>query len=523
MSIVTSRDAGEQAFFEQRERARLARFLASPWLTAGLVALAIAQQAMGHLDCDVSWFVTFAEKFVDGKIPYVDVTDPNPPLAFLSLVPAVWLARLLGVAVEPVVAALVFVFAGVAIVLTALMLRLGARRSRREWRLLLNGAVYLLLVAPEIVFAEREHLALLALAPILALLAVEAEGARVPRALRLVAGALAGLALAFKPPFALALALPALALAWRARSLKSLFGVEIWTALLVCASQFAVVLVFFPAYGAYALPVIADVYAPARDSWANLALFSLAPFHAALLLGLVAAAATGFSAPPIAHGFVAPATTRVAAWASAGFLISFFAQGKGWINHAYPGLALALFAWIFFALDRHPRARTARDGRLFKFLFVPALLAAPALFAAATQIADAEEHPGLRAAILRVAPARPRVIAMARQLDFGHPVTRQVQGTWVGRPNALWVSSFASQLLKGATDPDYRARLEDYRRRDLAGFAQDMREGRPDVVVVEDKATREWALKQPQTASALDGYEKAAQVEDIELWTRRGK
>src|SRR5512139_3562169 len=128
MSLLTWRGA-----IIDRESPRLAAILASPWITLLLVGVAIAQQLAGHIDCDVSWFITFAEKVVDGAVPYVDVTDPNPPAAFLSLIPAVTLARALGVAVEPVVASLVFIAAFLSIGVCALIFRAGARRSREDW------------------------------------------------------------------------------------------------------------------------------------------------------------------------------------------------------------------------------------------------------------------------------------------------------------------------------------------------------------------------------------------------------
>jgi hypothetical protein len=520
MSIATDK-AHAPAPTRQVDATRLLSFLASPKLTFGLALVAIAQQMAGHLDCDVSWFITFAEKVANGAVPYVDVTDPNPPLVFLSLTPAISLARLLHVAVEPVVSALVFLFAALSIGLSALTFRFGLRRSRADWMLLLNSAVFLLLIAPEIAFAEREHLALLALAPALTVMGVAAEGGRPPLWLRILAGVVAGVAFGFKPQFALGLALPALGLAWRERSLRALSGAELWAAIAVFAAQILLLFALYPAYRELALPLIVDVYAPARDTWVNLALYSLGTFNLVLLAGLALAAARGHSAPPMASGLIAPAATWVAAFASAGFLLGFFVQGKGWINHAYPGFALALVAWIFFTLDRHPRASAARDGYLFKFLFLPALIAAPALFAGANQIANVEEHPGLAAAVARVAPEHPRVIAMARQLDFGHPVTRQLGGTWVGRPNALWVSSFVAQLLPGAKDEAARQRLLAYRHRDLDGFARDVRLAQPDVVIVEDKPTRDYVEKQPETAHVLEGYEKTAAVDAIEIWTRR--
>lgn len=518
MSLLTSR-----GMILDKETPRLAAVLASPWTTLALVGVAIGQQLAGHIDCDVSWFITFAEKVVDGAVPYVDVTDPNPPAAFLSLVPAVKLARALGLAVEPVVAGLVFFAAFLSMGLCALIFRQGVRRSRESWGLLLNAAVFLLLVVPEIVFAEREHVALLALAPLLATLAVRAEGGRVAAPLRVLAGLGGGVAVCFKPFFVLALVLPALALAFRERSIRLLFSAEMIAAATLCVFYGAATFLLYPAYAQYALPVIVEVYQPSRDSWGRLLLETAAPFNIAVLLALAVASARGFAHPTAAPGFVAPAAARVCGFASLAFLLGFFIQGKGWPNHAWPGLALALLAWCFLALDSHPRARAAREGRLFKFVFLPVFVSAPMLFGAVAQWANAEEQPGLRDAIARVAPVRPRLIAMARQLDFGHPVTRQLDGQWVGRPNALWTSSFAAHLLRSAQDETTRARLESWRRRDLAGFAEDVRQGRPDVVVVEDRGTREWVLGQPETRGALDGYAQTAQAGEVEVWTRRDR
>jgi len=515
MSSIASRG------FADGRPARLTASLASPFATLALILIAIGLQLAGHLDCDVSWFITFAEKVLDGAVPYVDVTDPNPPAAFLSMAPAVLLARAYQVPVEPVVAGLVFLFGLLSIASSVVILHYGAPRSREDWGLVLNASVFTLLVAPALVFAEREHIALLAMSPMLATLSASAEGGRAPKALRIVAGLGAGLAVCFKPFFGLAIALPALALAYRERSPRLLMTVEMATAAALCLVYALATFLFFPAYAQYALPVIADVYQPARDTLANLALFTLAPFNVALLAALFVVSAKGFAHPPVAPGFVAPAAARVCGFASAGFLVSFFLQGKGWSNHAYPGIALALLAWCFFALDGHPRARAAREGRLFKFVFLPALVASPFLFGAIKVLADVEEHPGLRAELARVAPAHPRLIVMARQLDYGHPVTRQLEGAWVGRPNALWTASLAAYLLRDVKDPAWRARLEDYRRRDLAGFVEDVRAGKPDAIVVEDRDTREWVLKQPESAAALDGYEKAGEAQEIEIWTRK--
>lgn len=495
----------------------------SPWTAAALLVAALIQQSMGHLDGDVSWFTTFAEKYVDGATPYVDITDPNPPASFLALAPAVLVARALHLAVEPVLAALVFVFAFLSLVLSAAILRFGAQRSREDWGRLLNASIFLLLVVPEFVFAEREHLALLALMPFLATLAVVGAGGRAPVGLRIAAGVGAGLAVSFKPFFALSLALPALALALRERSPRLLLTPEMAMACVVALAYGLMIVILFPAYANYALPIIVEIYQPARINGYLLAFLTLAPFNVILLVSLAFAARGGLTPARPRPDFVVPASMLVCGFASLGFLAGFFIQGKGWMNHAYPGIALALFAWIFFLLDVQPHACAAREGRLFKFVFLPIFIASPMLFGANKLLMDEEEHPGLRAEIVRIAPPHPRVMALAHDLDYGHPVTRHLEGTWVGRPNALWVAAFAKHLLQGENDPARRARLEDHRAKDLADFAQDVRVGQPDVIIIADKTSREFGLAQPAIAEAFADYEKTGAAGEIEIWTRKAR
>ncbi|WP_036289925.1 hypothetical protein [Methylosinus sp. PW1] len=482
----------------------LAELLSSPLLGAALAVVAVAQQLIGHIDCDVSWFLTFAEKVLDGRIAYVEASDPNPPAAFLSLMPAVLLARALHLPTEAMVAALVFLAAAGSIGLSFLLLRHGAARGRREWMPLLNAAIFLLLVAPEIVFAEREHIALLALLPLLAALAEERAPA--PRLARLVAGLCGGLAVAMKPHFILAIILPALALAWRERSARALLRAELVAAALAAVVAIGATLIAFPAYVGEALPLALEVYGPARDDLGHFLAHSLALAYLALLAGFLVAA----------RGAALGRASLVALAASLGFFAAFLLQGKGWMNHAYPAMVLLLFAWIFFALRDDA---TGLRAALTKFLFVPALLAAPAYFGIVEQLTDREEHEGLTAAVAAVAPPHPRIATIASQLDFGHPLTRRLAGEWVGRQNALFVTAAVGRLLETA-GPERRQRLEARRSADLAALAEDIRAGRPDIIVAEDRATREWVLKRPEMAGALDGYRLAKQAGDIEIWRR---
>jgi len=426
------------------------------------------------------------------------------------LVPAFPIARLLHAPVEAVLVALVVVFALLSIGLSSYILRFGAERSAQERGLQLNGAIYLLLVTPALVFAQREHLALLAMTPMLAALAADRGGDHLPRGARLLAGLGCAVAVSFKPFFALAVILPALAIAWRERSARVFLTLEMLTAGAVSVVLVAAVVVYFPVYAANIAAFGVDVYGAAHESLTNFLTKTLAPYYVALAIGLMV----------VARGFPGRIEAQTAFLASIGFFLSFVAQRKGWINHAYPALALLLLAWLLHALDEAREKRGAAHP-LVRFFFVPLLIASPFCFGGGGQWADAEEYPGLLAAASH-APAQPRVIALAFDCDVGHPLTRRLHGQWVGHPCALWTTSFVEQLWDGsASDPAYRARLAEYRRRDLTTFAQDVEQRRPDIIVVGSSHLREWSANQPEIAGVLESFEKTGAAGEVEVWTRR--
>jgi hypothetical protein len=438
------------------------------------------------------------------------MVDPNPPIAILSLVPAFPIARLLHAPVEAVLVALVVVFALLSIGLSSHILRFGAERSAQERGLLLNGAIYLLLVTPALVFAEREHLALLAAMPMLAALAADRGGDHLPRGARLLAGLGCAIAVSFKPFFALAVVLPALAIAWRERSVRVFITLEILTAVAISVVLAVAVAVFFPTYAANIGAFGVDVYGAAHESLINFLTKTLTPFYVALAIGLTV----------VARGVPRRIEAQTAFLASVGFFLCFVAQRKGWINHAYPALALLLLAWLLHALDE-AREKPGAAHPLVRFFFLPLLIASPFCFGGAGQWADAEEYPGLLAAASH-APPHPRVIALAFDCNVGHPLTRRLHGQWVGHPCSLWTTSFVEQLWDGsASDSAYRARLAEYRRRDLTTFAQDVELRRPDIIVVASSHLREWSAKQPEIAGVLASFEKTGDAGEVEVWTRR--
>ena len=479
---------------------------------AFIVAAAAIQQAFGHLNGDDSWFLTFAEKYRDGFVPYVDISDPNPPAAFLAYLPAVVLGRAFALSPEFVLVVFTFFGAGASILLTgAILRRADLLKPNETWRALAIAA-YVLLFVPAFCFAEREHIALMAMLPAVAVGAARISGGSVSRADALLAGLGCGLACAFKPYFLLPAACVLLCGAVLRRKPSLLLAPEIFAAAAVVLIYVWVIFAFFPAYVSTGLPLIIDVYAPLRDRLTHIVASPLFLANLVLLVALFFVARFRRSEP----------RALVLAAASAGFLLIFLLQGKGWMNHAYPGIALALLASASF-LSASAEAGESRLRRSFAlFVFIPAFCLAPFLFGTMKDFGNGEEYPGLADAVRRVAPAHPKIAALAEQLDVGHPLVRRLGGIWVGRQNCLWVSWGVRYLLgQGLTPPGERARLLELMREDEAMFASDVDLGKPDILLVESNEVLSWALSQPALAAALRNYEQVANVGEVGIWRRR--
>ncbi len=185
-------------------------FLSSWALSALIVALAIAQQAAGHLNGDNSWFILFAERVANGAKAYVDISDPNPPAGFLVYMPAVYLARATGLPAEFWTVAQTFVLACLSLALSGALLWRADLLADGEKGVARNAALWVLLFSVGFAFAEREHFALIAFLPFAAAMVVRAEQVSMSGggsgALRVVAGVCGGVSLCFKPYFALPLA-----------------------------------------------------------------------------------------------------------------------------------------------------------------------------------------------------------------------------------------------------------------------------------------------------------------------------
>ncbi len=491
-----------------------ARRLALPrWLPlAAVLVVGLGLRAVTVANTDVSWGLTMAEKWLAGARLYIDLIEVNPPATVFLYVPPVLLGRATGLAPETMVDALVFAAIGLSLWLSVRNLRRGnIIDASQQWPLAAIVAAALAIL-PAQTFGEREHIALILFLPWLSVAAVRANGVSPEPAMIFVAGIAAGSVAIIKPHFAAAIVATAAAAAWSARTWRPLFAFENWLAAVLLAAYVAFVAFAYPQFFSDMMPLLAAVYIPVKASFAKLIVFFATPIWLGAF-GLIAWL-KGRAA------LRAPFSLLIAA--SAGFSISYYVQQKGWSYHSYPMLALALIAVAVAFVDRWHRAPGvgARQARLATAL-IGALLAGMTYL----WMNFAVDCSAL-AAPIRALKAHPKMLALSADLAVGHPLVRQVGGTWVSRVSAQWITAGVMlRRLNEHLDPATDARLDAYMRQDRAWLAEDIARNRPDVILVQPLSRLDWlawARSDPALAAEMAAYRPYATVDGVQILSRTG-
>ncbi|NEV01621.1 hypothetical protein [Bradyrhizobium uaiense] len=464
-------------------------------LSASLIQIPVV------LNADLGWLLTANEKILAGQTLGVDLFESNPPLSVYMYMPAAMLARMTGVAPEFVVIVLVIIEIAGAL----LMIDCAARHAGYETRerdVLAWCFALLFAILPGSVFGQREHIAVVALTPFVAITAIRWRGMD-PGPVAILVGLGAGLAMSIKPFFALVMGLPIIVAIVRQRSIRPLLTVEASVAAVTAIAYAAVVAVVFPDYLFTYAPMVADAYLPIRMEFVSLILIPIS----------VIGASVGFVRIAASHNVKAWSEATPWLAASVGGAAAFLVQGKGWPYTAFSLCLLAIAAPLLLYRANTMRTSVVTAG-VCVIVLIGIYLSTPA-----------PGFPPLEQRVQALAK-HPRLLTITDHIALGHPLVRELHGVWVG--------SSCAQLLAGGAilreqDPNLsdrvRAKLNNVVAFERRQLLTNLRNGHPDVILVDTYLFSTfrfdwlaWAKSDPEIRAELGHFREVEGVGRVRIF-----
>jgi hypothetical protein len=484
---------------------------------------------------DTAFLLYAAGRVLDGARLYVDVVEINPPLIVALNLPAVALARGLGIADITAfrlltVAALLVLFGFSA---WALRVALGPeRRVARRLDLLLAFGLF---VTPGDDFGQREHLLVALLLPFLLLAAARVDGRSVGRTSALAAGALAGLGIALKPHFLLLWAAVEGYAAWRTRarrpsseSVVALGTLLAYAALMLLATPeyFRLVALLGPTYDSFGRYDFVQVLgsAPGGPTCLLAALAGLALWRQARHRSLL-----GITLVALGAAYLAGA-----------------AQHKGWTYHFLPARVLAMLLLGLLLADlRRPLGRPVQRVYAAVAVAVLATTVGWSLLLATSRATgldatrrrqQAQLDRELAAVRRHVAPGS-SIYAFSYTINTGFPLVNAGGFRWASRFPHLWLlEALYHDQLHAAPPLRFRPRSEMGRAERFLNdaVAEDLARNQPELLMVLRNArdVPENAIRRvdyvayfgrdPRIAAELASYRLVEDYGPYQLYLRAG-
>jgi hypothetical protein len=480
------------------------------WLAIFLLfALAVLLRHLVAANTDVSWLLIAGERVLDGKRLYRDIIETNPPMAVLTYIPGILVGRLLGISAETAVDGLVLTAIALSLAVTVRILRQSSVLDGIQGWPILILVVALLTVLPTETFAQREHIAVIELLPGIAVLAMRVRGEKPSRWMVVTAGLSLGLAMSFKPQFALALLCALCVIAVSVKSWRIFITPENVIAAVIIGAYVAATAIFFPEYFTVIGPLARDVYVPIGTPFEEMLMKPAVPLWGAASIASVA----------LMRGKLRETAFLVVFALSIGFMTIFFLQRKGWPYHSYP---MMLFA--FLALGLGIGSWLQGLGRGNAVAIAAAFIAFMGLFIRTMSWFDyAFDARVLQAEVARFGHHQ-TIMAISGEGGMGHPLTRALGDTWGSREQNLWIAAHYRYLKKqGTPDPQTTAKLDAYAAVERQWLIADFHKAKPTIVLV-DNLTDDWGgwlRSHPDVAGLLDNYRLAETFMGVDIMVRR--
>jgi hypothetical protein len=295
-------------------------------IVAGAVALA------SPLNPDTGYALIVGRRLIGGDRLYVDMFETNPPLWYWMFAGAAWIGRMTFFTDQRLVGGLVALIAAVSTMCGAAAL--GSAASRMT-RFVIVFAFLAAVIEPFAAWSgQREQMAALLVLPYLLVAVRRACGDEPAWGFALLIGILAGCGLAMKPFFLAAWAGCELAFALETRRVA--LRPELVTVALLQAVFALTVVALTPQYLTHIVPMARRFYGAYGRSYRSIV-------RETACWGVLVAACGSIFLPRGSRQPIIVAA-RIAAATTAGWLLAYVVQGKGWYYQLMPALATGAFA-----------------------------------------------------------------------------------------------------------------------------------------------------------------------------------
>jgi hypothetical protein len=470
-------------------------------------AVVLATTLRSPLKDDVAWLLHVARDMLAGKRLYVDDVEINPPLIIWLLMLPAEIARLTGLSAETLTTLLsAGLIMGCAYWSAALLRGYAALFAAPAPVFAAIGVV--LLTVPGVEFGQREHLLIACALPYLCLFAQRLNGRAPSRPVAIACGAVAALGCALKPHYLIGFAaLEGVALARGLRPWRP----ETIAAALVLALYAAAVVLIYPVYFSFIIPLTLDLYGASDVSFTSLLLQSHNLLLGEAIIVLLIGARFGRKRGD-------PLLLTLAVFAG-GAIVAYLVQDKDWFYHRLPATIVVVLALAYWTADVL-LDRSASGARKLAGLAI----AACALGAFGGAAADRLE-PRLELALgeqralenriedLIAESHATRYMAFSQSLSPGFPVVDETGVTWTSRFDSMW-------LLRGwqwRIDSGARPAAWPVKHWIISDFIR----GCPELVVVDDRDGMDYLgvlLASPHFAAAWSHYRPLADFNGVRVF-----
>jgi len=458
----------------------MARLLLRRDLTVAVIVLLFAIQAVvrysSHIDPAVGWYLYAGERLLEGGALYSDIFEVNPPLALWLCAAIVALAG--DIAVDPTVLfkTILFFLTGASLAVSARLLAAATdvTAATRNALLILVAALMLFLPAAE--FGQRDHVAIVLVAPWVLLRWNRLLDRHVPWALAAVIGVAAAVGIWMKPHFVLVPIAIEVTMLFATRSVRASLRVEVLTVI---------------AFGIGYLALI-------RLTWSSTLLTTIALYGSRAYIPMYGAPFEDVAMRlilPLALAAAAVASTRLLTEqlqllrtllfvAGATFVCAYILQA-GSRYQTMPALHfLALAAGLSVARALACELRLTSLGQ--RLVVAGAAVSILAVFVGAwpNQVSPYRGRL-LEEAILSEAPDARTIFVASADVGDAFPLVNETGLVWASRFPALWLAPYIATKLDDAGGPD-----DDIARFALEATVDDLIAFEPDIVFVDEAPER---------------------------------